>query len=261
MVFTSADILIISRWLGTTEVGVYAVAANFASMPLNKIAPIVNATAFPAFALVQKRPAEARFYAVKAIRMMAAVAVPVFFGLSVTAPEVVDLVFGPKWVAARPVLGLLALAFAFRAVLLVIPNYLQGIGDSRAGFWCTATGAVIFPPAFVIGCHWGIVGVAWAWLIGYPIMYAVNAVIASRRGGLDIRTIILAPAQPIFAGCIMMGVVIATRPLLSGTAPEVVNFALLVAAGALTYCGVLFVLFRSLAVEMIRVFHRAPSPA
>jgi O-antigen/teichoic acid export membrane protein len=261
MVFTSADILVISRWLGTVEVGVYAVAANFAGMPLNKIAPIVNATAFPAFALVQKRPSEARFYAVKAVRMMAAIAVPVFFGLAVTAPEIVDLVLGPKWIAAMPVLRLLGLAFAFRAILLVMPIFLQGIGDSRAGFWCTATGAVIFPPMFIIGCHWGIAGVAWAWLIGYPFMYAANVFIVSRRGRLDIRSLVLAPLQPIVAGCLMMGAVTATRLLLTGTLPETAVFAILVAVGALTYGGVLFVMFRSLAVEMIRVFHRAPSPA
>ncbi len=261
MVFTSADILVISHWLGTVEVGVYAVAANFAGMPLNKIAPIVNQTAFPAFALVQARPHEARFYAVKGLRLMAAIAVPVFFGLAVTAPEVVDLVLGPKWVAARPVLGVLSLAFAFRAILLVIPNFLQGIGDARAAFWCTATGAVIFPPAFIIGCQWGIIGVAGAWLVGYPIMYAANAMTANRRGRLEIRSLVLAPLQPIIAGCIMMGVVTAIRPLVAGAMPEAAVFAVLVAAGAATYSGVMLVLFRSLAVEMIRVFHRAPSPA
>jgi O-antigen/teichoic acid export membrane protein len=260
MVFTSADILIISRWLGTVEVGVYAIAANFASMPLNKIAPIVNQTAFPAFALIQGRPSEARFYAVKAARMMAAIAVPCFFGLAVTAPEVVDLVLGPKWIAAKPILSILAVAFAFRAILLVIPNFLQGIGDSRAGFWCTATGAIIFPPAFLIGCQWGVVGVAGAWLIGYPVMYAVNMVIASRRGRLDIRSLAFAPLQPVIAGCIMMAVVTTVRTILPGTLPEPLVLAILVTAGAVTYGGALFILFRSLAAEMVRMFYRSPAP-
>ncbi len=115
--YVSADVLIISRWLGPTALGVYAVALNFATVPLSKIAPIVNATAFPAFAMVQARPAEARFYALKALRMMATIAVPVFFGVCATAPEVVDLVFGPKWVEAKSVLGVLALATTFRAIL------------------------------------------------------------------------------------------------------------------------------------------------
>jgi O-antigen/teichoic acid export membrane protein len=193
--------------------------------------------------------------------MMAAIAVPLFFGLSVTAPEVVDLVFGPNWVAARPVLGVLALAVTFRAILLVVPNFLQGIGDSRASFWCTCVGAVIFPPAFVIGCHWGIVGVAWAWLLGYPIMYAASAMIASRRGGLDTRRLLLAPVQPIAAGVLMMVAVAAVRLVLPQTLPELVVFAALVAVGAATYGGVLVILFRGLAMEVLQIFRRAPSPA
>jgi teichuronic acid exporter len=261
MVFASADILIISRWLGPIQVGVYVVASNFAAMPLNKIAPIVNATAFPAFALIQERPTEARFYALKAVRMMAAIAVPLFFGLSVTAPEVVDLVFGPNWAAARPVLGILALAVTFRAILLVVPNFLQGIGDSRASFWCTCVGAVIFPPAFIIGCHWGVVGVAWAWLLGYPIMYSASALIASRRGGLDMRLLLLAPIQPIVAGLVMTATVTAARPLLPQTLPELVVFLALAAIGAMTYGGVLLILFRGLAMEVLQIFRRAPSPA
>jgi O-antigen/teichoic acid export membrane protein len=193
--------------------------------------------------------------------MMAAVAVPLFFGLSVTAPEVVDLVFGPNWVAARPVLGVLALAVTFRAILLVVPNFLQGIGDSRASFWCTCVGAVIFPPAFVIGCHWGIVGVAWAWLLGYPVMYAASAMIASRRGGLDTRRLLLAPIQPIAAGIVMIGVVTATRLLLPRTIPEPIVLAVLVATGAMTYGGALWILFRGLAMEVLQIFRRAASPA
>jgi O-antigen/teichoic acid export membrane protein len=154
----------------------------------------------------------------------------------------------------------LAVAFAFRAILLVIPNFLQGIGDSRAGFWCTATGAIIFPPAFLIGCQWGVVGVAGAWLIGYPVMYAVNMVIASRRGRLDIRSLAFAPLQPVIAGCIMMAVVTTVRTILPGTLPEPLVLAILVTAGAVTYGGALFILFRSLAAEMVRMFYRSPAP-
>ncbi len=261
LVCTSADVLIISRWLGPTALGVYAVALNFAAVPLGKIAPIVNMTAFPAFAMLQGRPAEAQFAILKALRMMATIAVPVFFGICATAPEVVDLVFGPKWVEAKSVLGVLAVATTFRAILIMIPNYLQGIGDSRAGFWCTATGAVIFPPAFVVGCHWGIEGVAYGWLIGYPVVFAINALITSRRGGVDFGALMLAPIRPMVVGVIMMAAVAAVRLMLPDGLPRIGYFAVLVAVGAATYCAVLFSLFRDLAMEMLRIVYRAPSVA
>jgi len=257
IVYTSADVLIISRWLGPTALGVYAVALNFATMPLNKIAPILNLTAFPAFAMVQGRPEQARLYALKSLRMMATISVPVFFGICATSSEIVDLAFGPNWVAAKPVLGVLALATTFRAILLMVPNYLQGIGDSKAGFWCTAAATLIFPPAFVIGCQWGILGVAYAWLIGYPIVYAVNALIVARRGGLDIMAIVLASVRPMAAGAVMIFAVVLARVLLPKAVPEIIIFAVLVTVGAATYGAALFLLFRGLAMEMLRVFHRA----
>ncbi len=257
--YISADVLIISRWLGPTALGVYAVALNFAAIPLNRIAPIVNSTAFPAFAMVRGRPAEAQFYALKALRMMATIAVPIFFGVYATAPEVVDIVFGPKWVEAKSVLGVLALAITFRAILIIFPNYLQGIGDSRAGFWCATTGAVIFPPAFVIGCQWGIEGVAYAWLLGYPVVFAINAFIASRRSGIDCGALIFAPVRPMVAGVIMIAAVVAARLILPDGLPRIGYFGMLVVVGAATYCAVLLLLFRNLAMETLRLVYRTPS--
>ena len=80
---------------------------QLACMPLSKIAPIINSVAFPAFALLQSNPVEARFYALKAMRMMAAISVPVFFGISSISQEIVDVVFGPKWALATPMLSIL----------------------------------------------------------------------------------------------------------------------------------------------------------
>ena len=247
--FTSADIIIIGRWLGPADLGLYTVALNFAGMPLSKVAPIINQVAFPAFALMQADPAEGRYYVMKAMRLMAALAVPVFFGISAVAPEVVDLVFGPHWAGAEGMLAVLALAMSFRAVLLVMPNYLQGIGDARAGFLCTLTGAVLFPPAFIIGCAWGIMGVCWAWLLGYPVMFAVNTVIAARRGRLDPWALLLTPLRPMLAGAAMLVAVALLRPVLPGA--EAVRAAVLVAAGAMVYLGVMVLAFRPLAMEVM----------
>jgi teichuronic acid exporter len=260
VVYSSADIFIISRWLGPTELGLYIVAMNFAGMPLNKIAPILNATAFPAFALVQNQAAEARFYAQKSLRMMSSIAVPVFFGICATAPEIVDIVFGPNWVATRPILAVLALATSFRAILLLLPPYLQGIGDSRAAFWCTMIGLAVFPPAFLLGSHWGIMGVCYAWLAAYPLVYALNALIAARRGRLDMVAFLFAPVQPMVAGAVM---VVATWLLRAGLPemPEIARFAVLVVAGAAVYVAILGTVFRERALELLRIIQRSPSGA
>jgi teichuronic acid exporter len=253
--YTSADVIIISHWLGSTAVGVYAVAMNFVTLPVNRFLPVINSVAFPAFAQIQDRPIEAQFYAVKALRLMATVSVPVFFGMCATAPEVVAVLLGPKWIVATTTVGILALATAFRAILFMFPNYLLGIGEARASFWCAVTGVVVFPPAFVIGSHWGIEGVAYSWLICYPAVFAINSLIASRRGGLDFTAVIVAPVGPIIAGSIMIAAVAAARLALPGAVPRIGDLIILIAVGAATYIIVLFGLFRRTATEVLRVVY------
>jgi O-antigen/teichoic acid export membrane protein len=248
--------LILGRLLGPAELGIYAVAMNFAGMPLSKIAPIINAVAFPAFVMVQHAPAEARFYAMKATRLMATIAVPVFFGISAVAPEVVGLVFGQGWGAARPILAILSLAMPFRAILLVIPNYLIGLGDARANFLCSAVGVMLFPPAFLIGCYWGVTGVCYAWLIGYPVMYGLTAMIASRYGHLDFGALLATPLRPLAAGMVMLAAVTTLRTYLPADGSEIGRAAILAAAGAATYCAVMFLAFRPLVLEILSLVYR-----
>jgi teichuronic acid exporter len=185
------------------------------------------------------------------MRLMAILSVPVFFGISAVAPEIVSIVFGPKWSEAEPILAILSLAVTFRAILLVIPNFLQGIGNARAGFWCTATGAVLFPPAFVIGCHWGALGVCYAWLLGYPVMFAINAWLASRHGGLDFRALLATPLKPIIAGVAMLIAITATRASLPQGVAEIARLAIFILVGAATYGGVMVLAFRPLVLEIV----------
>ena len=261
IVMTTADVLIVSKLLGEVDVGIYTVVLNFAALPLSKVAPIVNQIAFPAFAMVQSDRKEASYYLLKGVRMMAVLIVPVFFGIAATAPEVVDIVFGPSWAAARPLLPILSIALTFRAMLILLPNFLMGIGDAKASFWCTGTGMAIFPLAVLIGCAWGLQGACWAWLVCYPVVFAIEGLIASRRGGFTFRSIVTAPVAPMVAGAVMATAVTAVRLLLPPELPELVRVALLIVTGAAVYPAVLLLAFRPLALELRSVFGLRRQPA
>lgn len=256
--FTSVDAVIIGWRLGALELGFYTVALNLAAMPLSKVAPIINQVAFPAFAMVQQDPAEARFYVMKAMRLMTMVAVPVFFGISAIAPELVALVFGPTWTATAPLLAVLGVAMSFRAVMLVIPNYLQGIGHAKASFWCNLASAALFTPLFLIGCQWGVLGVCYAWLLGYPFVFVATVLIAAHYGRLAVLPLLMTPVGPMAAGAVMLLAVTALRPVLpnmlfGAVLPELM---MLVMIGATTYAGVMLVAFRPLVWELGRVAYR-----
>jgi hypothetical protein len=117
----------------------------------------------------------------------------------------------------------------------------------------------VFPPAFLLGIQWGIMGVCYAWLAAYPLVYALNALIAARRGGLDIATFLLTPVQPMIAGAVMILATVLLRASLPPEMPELARFAVLVAGGAAVYVGILWLAFRKLILELLHLMR--PSPA
>ena len=253
VVFTSADVLIIGLWLNPADLGRYAVARNFASMPLNKIAPIINSVAFPAFAMIQGQPAEAR-YRPQGDAANGDCLGPGF--LRHRCHRAGNRRYRLRGKMARR--GALAcgtsLATTFRAILLVVPNYLEGIGDARAGFWCTATSVIIFPPAFIVGSHWGVLGVCYAWLLGSPIVYGINALIASWYGRLDFKVLLMTPLRPVLAGAAMFVAVTALRPYVLTNGSEAARVAILIVTGAATYGIFLLLAFRGLVQEIVSLF-------
>jgi hypothetical protein len=121
------------------------------------------------------------------------------------------------------------------------------------------TGVVIFPPAFLLGAHWGIIGVCYAWLAGYPMVYGLNAFIGARRGGLDIGAFLFTPVQPMIAGAVMILVTTLLRAGLPLDIPELGRFTILVAAGAAVYVAILCIAFRERALELVRLVQRPRS--
>ena len=199
----NSDIFVIGKLLGADIVGVYWVARNLAAMPIDKFALTVRPAAFPAFALVQHDRAGSLRYLLKAIRLLAFICFPVLFGLSATAPQAVGLALGPKWTLAATPVAILAIAMAFRPVGLVIAPYLMGMGEFGASLRNPLFATILFPAAFVVGSHWGLIGVSAAWLAATPVQLMVLV----RRAALVSRSSIgnlLAPLLPPLAGSAIM---------------------------------------------------------
>ena len=259
IVATSIDVLIIGRLLGPSAVGLYSVALNFAMMPLSKTAPIINATAFPAFALAHERPADARYYLLKSMRLMALVAVPVFFGLAAVAPEVVALVFGPRWSEAVPVLAILSLAAVMRAIPVPVATFLQGIGDSAGSFWCSAVGIVLLVPAMMIGCQWGVEGAALAWCVVAPVHYVIVVVIVARRGRMAMGALMAVPVLPVVAGLVMLAVLMLARWASVELSSTLARLVLLVAVGVASYAAAVALLMPGAVAELRALLRRSPA--
>jgi teichuronic acid exporter len=256
--YASIDVFIIGKLLGADILGVYSVSRNIAALPVDKLAAVIKPTAFPAFARVQHDRLEALRYLQKATRLLAALCFPAFFGIAATAPHIVDVMLGPKWAAATTPLTILAIAMALRPIGLLIPSFLIGIGEIVASFNNTLFAAILYPVAFVIGSHWGLLGVCTAWLVAYPI----QLLILMRRVAIVTRTPIwslLAPLAAPLAGALFMYAVVRgfeAAPL-DNLGPWS-GLARLIAVGVAAYLVYAGLFMRPLLSEAVGLLRRQP---
>jgi O-antigen/teichoic acid export membrane protein len=210
----------------------------------------VRPAAFPAFALVQHDRKNSLRYLCKATRLLAFICFPVLFGLAATAPQAVALALGPKWTLAAAPVAILAIAMAFRPIGLVIAPFLMGLGEFGASLRNTLFAAVLFPTAFAVGSHWGLIGVCTAWLFATPVQLIVLIRRAALVAGSSIGEL-LAPLLSPLAGSVLMYVAVTELSRrLPGGWHVWPSFLLLTATGVAVYSLYAALFMRPLFAEL-----------
>jgi O-antigen/teichoic acid export membrane protein len=250
-----ADKVIGGRLWSETVLGLYTVAQDLATMPMHRTGGLIASIGLPAFSQLQGRLDEVRFYLLKAVRITSAVSFPVFIGLALTSSEAVALLLGPQWLASAPVLRILALVMPFRMATSLLPPVLWGLARPGVSATNVLIAAVVIPGACLIGGQWGPVGMAAAWLAGYPVVWVVTLHRSGAAMGLTVRDFLHAMKGPALAALAMVVAVSGARSLLAaaGTGP---TLAVLIPVGVLTYGGVIALLDRSSLRETLLLLTR-----
>ena len=103
----------------------------------------------------------------------------------------------------------------------------------------------------------GVIGLACAWLFGYPLYTAVGTMRSLPVIGLSVRDLARAVAPPVMASLAMAAAVLALDHVLPALAP-LPHLLLLVGAGALVYCGWLLLFERSVVRDLLAMLRGQP---
>ena len=260
-VYSSGDQTIVGRLLGKDALGAYSFATTFSTTLSQEISSVVSRVVPGVFSSVQDRREELRRYFLVLTELLAYLTLPVSFGLAVTADLVVRIVLGPQWEAVIVPLRVLCFYAAFFSCQVLNGHVLLWTGQFRANMWLNVLAAVLLPIAFYIGAREGLQGVAWSWVIAFPLVNLPAFVIAFRTIQIGIGAWIGA-IWPALSACLAMyGAVSVLRGALPDTVPAAAEAALGAAAGALVYAAVLWTLFRRrvrAVVDFLRVIRSRP---
>src|SRR3546814_3372745 len=138
----------------------------------------------------------------------------------------------------------------------------NALGKPSISMFSAMSGAILFPASFLIGAQWGLVGMAWAWLVSAPLLLIVTARLSAPLIGIslwDVARAMLPGLAP--ALVVAIGVGFADRSLESLDLAAPVQLALLVALGGALYGALLWLLERDTLLEVIRLVRRRQAPA
>lgn len=188
---TRADMIIIGRLLGVDKAGIYNVASEVASIPMTKVNSIMNEVAFSAFAKTRDDVEQAKNYLKKALRMMAVLVFPMFYGIAAISDEMVNVLLGENWSLAGPIIGILCLILPLRMLVSVMSNFAMGMGMAKWGLGNAVVTAVILILSILVGASYGLEETAMAWVIGFFLVYVFLLFRYTRKFNLSLSTLLV----------------------------------------------------------------------
>ncbi len=154
-VINQADTLIAARKLTPHDLGLYAEALFLTTLIATKFVPPLNEVAYPAYARMQEDRALLAASFLKAVRLIMLVTCPLYLGLSVAAPDFVAVVLGAKWQAMAPLMTILAFAMPAQTLHILFAPAINALGHVRVTMRSSLLGALVMPPAYLIGSALG----------------------------------------------------------------------------------------------------------
>lgn len=114
---SNLDTLTIGHFIGAAPLGIYNRAFILVNLPMYYLTTSFSRVLFPSFSRVQKEIEQLKKAYLTTIMLFSAILLPTCLGISAASQEIVLLVLGEKWIAAIPVLQILAIAAYFNFLL------------------------------------------------------------------------------------------------------------------------------------------------
>lgn len=161
----NADYLLIGRYLGAQDLGYYTLAYRVLLFPLKNISAVMGRVMFPVYSNIQNDNRRFSSAYLRVVATIAFIVFPMMMWVLALAEPLVLAVFGETW---QPVILLI--------MVLAPVGMTQSIGSTVGSIykakgrtdwmlrWGIGAGTIIVA-AFLVGLHWGIVGVAVAYVI------------------------------------------------------------------------------------------------
>jgi teichuronic acid exporter len=251
--YITLDLVIAGRFWSAEVLGVYAVALQLATMPLNKIMPTMKQVALPAYSKAQADRSASRHYLLKSLRLSMGIGLPLFFGLASVATLLIPLVLDTKWMAASTPVMLLFLAMPFRMFMELHEPAVVAAGKPQLIFKNTIMIICVMAPAFFAASFFDPTALALTWLTLFPLLVLVACRRYHRFLGVDSAAVLKQSLPAFFVSVTMFACVKAFIFYTQTIMHSWVSLTAGIALGVLVFMAGIALLDRAMFAEYINL--------
>lgn len=175
----NADYLLVGRLLGGTALGYYSIAWDLLRFIPDRLHQVAGRVAFPTFCRLQNDDRRFGEAYLKFFGYTAKIVLPLVACLLAAAPEVLDALYGPKWLAAATLLRFLGSGLALAGLTVGIGSVYYAKNRPAldlylhsARFLLLTIACVTFAPLGIrgvsaaMGVEEAVIGITGCWLVG-----------------------------------------------------------------------------------------------
>lgn len=177
---TNLDYLLVGRFLGITELGIYFFAFNAGLGISLSIIKSINAALLPHLCALRQDWAKMKQQFYKSLKVIGALIIPLALLQSTMAPFYVPIVFGEKWIEAIPVLMIICISAIPRPFGDAASQLMVAIGRPDIDFKWNIIFTTVFTISLFIGLQWEVIGLALTVLLVHVIALPAYTIWASR---------------------------------------------------------------------------------
>ena len=246
------DYMVVGRRFGAEQLGYYQTAFSLPEELRSRFAGPIQRILMPAFSLIQADVPAFRASFLRCIKLFASVMFPLGFGLAASAKYLVPLLYGGQWLAVIPLLQILAVGGALRAVVSLTSSVFSAKGVPELAFKIQLWTAPLVLGLILAGAFFGVAGVAWAMLTAQTTGL-ISVRFAMKELDAEFSDFVRAVLSPVLAAVFMFFIL--TQDMTDNVLAELDDakaLITLVASGASIYLLTWLVLEYRFALDALR---------
>lgn len=209
----NVDYAVVGHQLGAVALGLYTLAFNLCSWPVNLVSVAIRRVSFAGFSRLAEGEADAGAAFATAFALVLALTIPMCAVLGVYARQAVAVLYGATWLPAADALTLMCVLGAVRVVVELGYDYLAALGRTSSNMLLQGVWFVVLVPTLTLGADLdGIRGVAAAHALVAVVVILPLFLAIARRGGVRLHDLVRLSGRPVAAGLVVVasGLVVTT---------------------------------------------------